>query len=248
MIRFPNGLAALFGRLTDPGDRQTYAALISFVDGLPENDELFHIVELLGLLSLVGQRVPDALAEFLAELRAQTKAAAEYHGQVDARLAILPQEIAAGVDPGAIAKAMSEAFRQQLSDTALHDTAALLKLAISRIEALAGEVSGVVIPATTECRRMAATLGAETTKLAVAAKGVKEENVRLMVRQRSSHSVILGLAGLLLFMLGGLCGILLEKRETNELLAEMGARVERIQRPAVPASKIAKKIRRGNEE
>ena len=53
---------------------------------------------MLGLLSLVGQRVPDALGEFLAELRAQTKAAATYHSQVDARLAALPQEIAAGVD------------------------------------------------------------------------------------------------------------------------------------------------------
>jgi hypothetical protein len=56
VIRTPNGLAALFGRLTDPTDRETYASLISFVDSLPPGDELSRLVELLGLLSLLGQR------------------------------------------------------------------------------------------------------------------------------------------------------------------------------------------------
>ena len=111
MIRNSNGLAALFGRLTDPKDRETYAALISFVDSLPEGDELFRLVELLGLLSLVGQRVPMRSASFFTELRAQTKATANCHGQMDARLAALPQEIAAGVDVARLAKAMSERFR-----------------------------------------------------------------------------------------------------------------------------------------
>jgi hypothetical protein len=55
VIRTPNGLAALFGRLTDPTDRETYASLISFVDSLPPGDELSRLVELLGLLSLLGQ-------------------------------------------------------------------------------------------------------------------------------------------------------------------------------------------------
>ena len=52
-------------------------ALISYFNSLPEGDELFRLVELLGLLSLVGHRLPDALAELLAELRAQAKAAGE---------------------------------------------------------------------------------------------------------------------------------------------------------------------------
>ena len=52
--------------------------------------ELFRLVELLGLLTLLGQHIPDALGETLGELRAQATAAKEYHAQVDERLASLP--------------------------------------------------------------------------------------------------------------------------------------------------------------
>jgi hypothetical protein len=110
-----DAFSSLAGRLTEPQDRETYAPLISYVNSLPPGDELFKVVQLLGLLSLLGQRLPDVLAEFLAELRAQTKAAGSYHDKLDERLARLPDEIAQGVDPSAIAKAMSESFRQQLA-------------------------------------------------------------------------------------------------------------------------------------
>ena len=86
----PNVIAGLAARLTDSQDRETYAALVSYVNELPPGDEFRQLMEMLGLLSLVGQRVPDALAELLTELRGQSKAAADYHGQVDARLAHFP--------------------------------------------------------------------------------------------------------------------------------------------------------------
>jgi single-strand DNA-binding protein len=182
----PNALAGLLGRLTDPQDRETYAALISFVGSLPEGDELFRIVELLGLLSLVGQRVPDALAEFLAELRAQTKVAETYRAQVDARLAILPQEIAAGIDPAAITREMSERFRQQLRDTGLRETSALLASSAKDIRALSGEIAAAVKPATHEYRSIASAISNETTKLITAARRIEQHNEQLIVRQRSN--------------------------------------------------------------
>ncbi|HWF48101.1 MAG TPA: hypothetical protein VG168_13920, partial [Bryobacteraceae bacterium] len=74
----PGALADLAARLTNPEDRETYAALVSYFDSLPPGDELFRLAQLLGLLSLLGQRVPDAINEFLTELRDQTAAAAEY--------------------------------------------------------------------------------------------------------------------------------------------------------------------------
>ena len=83
-------LASMAGRLTDLRDREKYAALISYVHALPPSDEFRQLVDMLGLLSLLAQRVPDALAEFLAELRAQTTAAGEYHSKLDERLARLP--------------------------------------------------------------------------------------------------------------------------------------------------------------
>jgi hypothetical protein len=103
MILTPNGLAALFGRLTDPTERETYASLISYVGSLPPGDELFRLTELQGLPSLIGMRIPDALMQFLAELREQTNAAAENHAKMDSRLVKLPSEIAAGVGPTEIA-------------------------------------------------------------------------------------------------------------------------------------------------
>jgi hypothetical protein len=120
-------LTDLVARLTEPKDRETYAALISYFDSLPAGDELFQLARLLGLLSLLGQRVPDAVAELLIEMRDQTAVAAEYHTHVDARLASLPQEIAEGVDASAIANTMAEAFRQQIASTGLENTTALLR-------------------------------------------------------------------------------------------------------------------------
>ena len=74
----PDPLASLAGRLTDLQDREKYAALISYVRALPPTDEFRQLVDMLGLLSLLAQRVPDALAEFVAELREQTKVIGDY--------------------------------------------------------------------------------------------------------------------------------------------------------------------------
>ena len=101
--------------------------MISYLNSLPPGDEFRKLTELLGLLSLLGQRVPEAVAELLGELRAQARAASEYHAQVDGRLTALPQEIAASVDINAIAEGMTESFRQQLALTGLATTANLLQ-------------------------------------------------------------------------------------------------------------------------
>ena len=159
----------LAGRLTDRQDRETYAALISYVNSLPPGDEFVRLAEMLGLLSLVGQRVPDALGEFLAELRAQTKAAATYHSQVDARLAALPQEIAAGVDVAGVANSMSELFRQKLAATGLQDTAGLLKIATTTIKALSDDLTATLKPAAGEYRGIVTTIASEVKKLDAAA-------------------------------------------------------------------------------
>jgi hypothetical protein len=232
----PNELGVLAGRLTDPQDRETYAALISYVNSLPPADELFRLVQLLGLLSLVGQRVPDALAEFLAELREQTKAAGNYHAQVDKRLAHLPQEIAAGVDAGAIAKAMSESFRQQISATGLQDAATLLNASAKEIKTLSGNIAAALKPLTHEYRGISTTISSELTKLAIAAENLREHNAQLFVQERSNRWLWQGFLGLALLFIGGVFGIVLEKRQTTDLLKNIGTRVERIQTPASPSA------------
>ena len=120
--------------------------LMCRVERVPEHDEMFRLVELLGLLALVGQHIPDALAEMLVELRAQANAASEYHAQVDGRLASLPDEIAAGVDVDAMTKGMAESFRQQLATTGLENTANLLRDASKEIAGLSGQISASLKP------------------------------------------------------------------------------------------------------
>ena len=110
-----DSLSSLAAQLTDSQDRETYAALIAYFRSLPPNDELFHLAQLLGFLSLLGQRLPQALGDFLIELRAERKSTNEYYALVQERLVRLPQEIVAGVDWTALSQALGESFRQQIT-------------------------------------------------------------------------------------------------------------------------------------
>ena len=49
--------------------------LVSYFDSLPPDDEMFRLARLLGLLTLVGQRIPEAAATLTSELQAQAQAA-----------------------------------------------------------------------------------------------------------------------------------------------------------------------------
>lgn len=235
----PNGIGSLAGRLTDPQDRETYARLVSYFHALPPGDEFRQQMEMLGLLSLIGQRIPDALAEFLAELRAHTKASAECHAQVDSRLSKLPAEITDGVDVAAIAKGMSEAFRQQLAATALQDTASLLRASARDIKALSGEISASLQPVMREYRSTASTISTELMKLVSASREVENHNHRLIERDQSNRWFWQCLLAMTLLLLGTLCGILIEKRQTTSALLELYSQVDRIQTRVPPPVTVA---------
>lgn len=228
-------LTGLAARLTKPEDRETYAALLSYFHSLPDHDELFHIVELLGLLSLLGQRLPEALSEFLAELRAQTEASSDYHCILDKRLAGLPQEIVAGVNMAAIAKDMGEALRQQLTATGLESTSNLLRNSAREITALSGQISATLKPVSQEYKTISSTISTELTKLTDAAGQLENHNARLFQQERTNARFWQGLLALVLFISGGLCGIAIEKRQTVDELANLSSQIERVQTPQVTA-------------
>lgn len=227
----PNVIAGLAARLDNTQDRETYAALVSYINELPPGDEFRQLMEMLGLVSLVGQRLPDALAEFLAELRSQTKAAADYHGQVDARLAALPREIAAGVDPKSIAQQMSEVFRQRLQESGLRDMVGLLGPAVTTLKALSGDLTSSLGPVVSK-------IDTGTAKLVAAARLVEDHNNRLIYQHRSNRWGMLAMAALLLFLMGGLAGIVLEKRQTADALANIGEQLKGVHTPELPIVQI----------
>jgi hypothetical protein len=232
------------GRLIDPLDRETYAALVSYVNSLPPGDELIRLLEMLGLLSAVGQRIPDALGEFLQELRDQTKAVATYHGQVDTRLAALPQEIASGIDPAEIAKAMSESFRQQLRQTGLLDTAQLLKVATDTMNGLSADLTTSLKPAAAEYRGLTATIAGEVKKLDAAATVMEQHNARLITREKSNWWMFLAAAVFAAFLAGGVAGILLEKRQMASFMSNIDSRIDALQTLDRPILALPKRDRK----
>jgi hypothetical protein len=112
MLRDSTPLASLVARLTDPHDRETYANLVSYFDSLPPDDEMFQLARLLGLLTLVGQRIPEAAAALTAEMQAQARAASACYELFNNRLKRLADAVSEGVDTSAIARAMAESVRQ----------------------------------------------------------------------------------------------------------------------------------------
>jgi hypothetical protein len=145
MRRCSSPLGDLVARLTDPHDRETYADLVSYFDSLPQEDEMFRLARLLGLLTLVGQRIPEAAATLISELQAQTQAASAYCNVFNNRLDRLAAEITEGVDVSAIARAMAESVRQaagkELGDVRklAADVAEDLRLLSRTVRAATGE-------------------------------------------------------------------------------------------------------------
>jgi hypothetical protein len=210
-VAISGALSSVAARLTEPEDRQTYAALVSYFNALPEHDEMFRLVELLGLLTLAGQRIPDAIAEIVVELRTQATAASAYHTQVDARLASLPNEIAAGIDVEAMAKDMAESLRQQLAATGLQTTASLLRKASKEITALSGEISATLKPTAQEYKNVTDTICTELARLKLASDELRRHNAQLMAQEQTNSGWLLSIIMLVIFLAGIVAGVYVEK-------------------------------------
>jgi uncharacterized phage infection (PIP) family protein YhgE len=237
-----NDIAGLAGRLTNTQDRETYAALMCFVNDLPPSDEFRRLAELMGLLSVLGQRVPDALAEAMTELRELTTTASDYHAKVDERLANLPREIADGLD----VEKMAEAFRQQFSATGLQTSAGLLRDSSREISALSNEICATLAPLSQKYETITAAIDKGITRLTAATEAVQRQNGQLMAEQQSWPRQAVYV--MVIFLLGGLCGVVFEKRQTADVLTNVNAQIERIQTPVAPpvAASVPKRTRKGS--
>jgi hypothetical protein len=186
-------LAGLVARLTDPHDRETYADLVSYFDSLPADDEMFRLARLLGLLTLVGQRLPEAAATLTAELQAQARVASTYYELFNDRLSRLPAEITHGVDTSAIARAMAESVRQAAGKE-LVDLQRVAKDLTQDLRLLSRTVRGATVETV-----------AERAKLTQVVLGLMSAAAEIEKRDRRQQSTI----RLLLLLSGLLSGILI---------------------------------------
>ena len=235
-----NDIAGLAGRLTNTQDRETYAALMCFVNDLPPSDEFRRLAELMGLLSVLGQRVPDALADAMTELRELNTAASDYHTKVDERLANLPREIAEGLDVEKIA----EKFRQQFAATGLQKSAGLLSDSSREITALSDKLAATLAPLGDNYTKIAGAIGTELERLTAANRSMAAYNAQLIREQPGSSWVWHTTLVMVMFLLGAVCGDVYATNKTASVLSNMNAQLERLQTPVV--APIPKPLRKRN--
>jgi hypothetical protein len=191
-------------RLTADKDRQEFAELLHWFRSQPADDEFSKVAKLLGFLTLVGNNLPEALAEEARAIRLLSERIEKANAATDERLSKLPSEIAASLDPSAIAKEMSHSFRQQLSQTALHETASLMKAAVITLKSLSTELVTTLQP-------VSVTLSEKTTTLLSTLKELDQVEQQAAVERGKSNSATVLQAFLFfaVFVVGGVAGYLI---------------------------------------
>jgi hypothetical protein len=201
----PDAWSDIVQRLTADKDRQEFAELLHWFRSQPADDEFSKVAKLLGFLTLIGNDLPEALADEARAIRLLSERVEKANAALDERLSKLPSEIATGVDPAAIAKEMSHSFRQQLSQTALHETASLMKAAVITLKSLSTELVTTLQP-------ISVTLGEQTTTLVATLNKLKEVDQRGAVDRgqfTNSRIVLQAFLFFAVFVAGGVAGYLL---------------------------------------
>lgn len=123
---------------------------------------------------------------------------------------------------------MGEAFfRQQLAATAWR-TQPRCSGIHPEINALSGQISITLKPLSRE-------ISGELAKLTVASAALQDHNGRLLQQERTGAWLWQGLLAMALFLVGGICGMFLEKGHTDKALNHIGIQIERIQTPSLPS-------------
>jgi hypothetical protein len=250
----PDALSSLAARLPDPQDREWFAQLVSYVDSLPPNDEFVKVAQLFGFLTLIGRELPETLAEERKQLRdmlskaytalqQEIKTNATYHEQLQQRLSQLPEEIAAGVRPADIAKAMSEAFRQQIAAIGLQDVKAVLSTTTTDLRQVARDLDAAVKPIagrygtlSDQIEKQASALDHQANRLLRAADALNKKNSELLQQVNSLSWYWYAAAGLVLLLLGGFCGVTWEHRNFGDTVSALQDQITHLQQSVKAAS------------
>src|ERR1700720_1717693 len=115
----PDDLFEAIATLLEPGQRAYFYQRMLYFRQLRPEDELLRLVEAIGLLALLIREGPHAVARerdqragvletTLATMQAVGEAGQAYQQQLDGRLATLPTDLAQGIRPDAIARAITE--------------------------------------------------------------------------------------------------------------------------------------------
>lgn len=146
----PEDLFEAIARLLEPPQREYFYQRMVYFRHLRPEDELLRLVEAVGLLALLIREAPQAVAQeraqmaqllesSLATIHAAGEAGQAYQRQLDGRLRTLPADVAEGISPEAIARAITESLRQQFVQSGLPATADALTALSHQLTQAAGQ-------------------------------------------------------------------------------------------------------------
>jgi hypothetical protein len=149
----PDDLFEAIATLLEPGQRAYFYQRMLYFRHLRPEDELLRLVEAIGLLALLIREAPHAVARereqmahlletSLTTIHAAAEAGQAYHRQLEGRLTTLPTDLAHGISPEAIARAITESLRQQFVQSGLPPTADALAAVSQQLTQATGQFQG----------------------------------------------------------------------------------------------------------
>src|SRR5580704_15883422 len=146
----PENLFDAIAKLLEPGQREYFYQRMLYFRQLRPEDELLRLVEAIGLLAFLIREAPHAVARereqlaqlfqtSLATIQAAGEAGRAYQQELDSRLARLPTDLAEGISPDAIARAMTESLRQQFVQSGVPATADALTAIAQQLTKATGQ-------------------------------------------------------------------------------------------------------------
>jgi hypothetical protein len=130
--------------------RADYYRELRHCRSLPENDEMLRILRAIQFSVVLMVQAPErmaaerekleqVLARAMETLRKTAQSSEAHQAQLDQRLARLPEAIAEGISPKAIAARINESLRQQFVQSTIPESANALAVAAAQIKTAAAE-------------------------------------------------------------------------------------------------------------
>ena len=216
----PDDLFDAIATLLEPGQREHFYQRMLYFKHLRPEDELLRLVEAIGLLALLIREAPHAVAReraqmaqlletSLATIRAAGEAGQAYLQQLDGRLTELPADLAQGISPEAIARAITESLRQQFVQSGVPATADALTALAQQLTHATGQLqraAGQLSACTGIAEQARGAIDQVSTSVAkatdTARRAVAEFTHQVRVEGRRAVCLLCG-AAWLLGMLGG---------------------------------------------
>lgn len=152
------------------------------------------------------------------------------------KIAQLSAEIASGVKPEAIVKVMSESFRQQIQNSGLQDTQALLSTAAQNLKKATKDLGEAIEPITAryndlayKVERRSADLNTQSSNLARTAEHIQKKNAELVAQAQNANGWSMLALIVFALLVGVFCGITWEQRQVGSLVVDLQSQVGELQ-------------------